>query len=439
MMRTDRLSVEFSHADCRIKAEKPNIFRGVNILFLFLYVFQPSVSKLSIMHVLTLYMAMVILYDIFAKSGGRFAFDRDAARHVYVFLPFIIYVTVDYFVQSFISSHSWTILYNLIIFYLVLVRVILSIVYLRHLMVFHQYSAQDLLNDFIMVAILQLACVTAAFVNPDIRAFFNNLTLRYGDSVYIQNALAHDIWRSYGFAGNIFDVFGYLTALLIVLTFARGIEKQSIKMIVLSFVMFLMPFLNARTGVYLAAGGIAIVIVFIRKKINGPTLIKYLFTVIVSIIAIQELYALLPDATKSWIEVGLNSTKLLLSGGGRVGVYEEILQNNFRFPDNILFGAAIDPGDVLSRGIESGYVQCIWRFGIVGTLLMFAGFLYTFIRCFKKSKRSLFRAISVSYAAIFFVYLIKLFSIYITGANIMIIGLPVMMACEETKSRRMSH
>ena len=104
MMQTDRLSVEFSHADCRIKAEKPIIFRGVNILFLFLYVFQPSVSKLSITHALTLYMAMVILYDIFAKSGRKFAFDRDAARHVYVFLPFIIYVTVDYFVQSFISS-----------------------------------------------------------------------------------------------------------------------------------------------------------------------------------------------------------------------------------------------------------------------------------------------------------------------------------------------
>ncbi|NBI71285.1 hypothetical protein D3Z50_09465 [Clostridiaceae bacterium] len=439
MMRTDSLSIEFSYEDSRAGANKSNMFRCVNIIFLFLYVFQPKFSRLSIMHALTLYMAVFILYDSFARTGGKLTIDRDTAKCLHVFLPFIIYVTADYIVQSAISDHSGLILHNLIIFYLVLVRVILSIEYLRHLMMFHGYSADDLMNDFIMVAILQLACVMAAFANPDIRAFFNNLTLRYGDSAFIAKALEHDIWRSFGFAGNIFDAFGYLTALLIVITFARGMEKQSLKMIVLSVVMFLMPFLNARTGVYLAVGGIAIVFVFIRKRINASTLIKYFFAVMVSIIAVRELYSLLPDATKSWIEVGLNSTRLLLSGGGRVGVYEEILQNNFRFPDNVLFGAAMDPGDILSRGIESGYVQCIWRFGIAGTLLMFAGFLYIFARCFMKSKRSLFRAVTISYAAIFFVYLIKLFSIYSTGANIMIIGLPVMMACEETKSRRILH
>ena len=425
------MSVNCAVAESNVSV-KP-IIRCVNIVFLFLYVFQPAFFKISIIHILTFYMVMFILYNSFAKAGGKLVLDNRSNKSLYAFLPFIIYVTFDYLIQSVISVHSSLILHNLLIFYLVLFRIMLSIEYLRHLFRYYEYSFKDLANDFITVAFLQLICVIIAFANPEIRTFFNNLTLIGTDSVYIQDALLNCPWRSYGLAGNLFDAFGYTTSLLIVLTFAMGIDRQNMKLIILSGIMFLMPLLNTRTGIILAMGGIIIIFFLYKKNITASSLSKCFWVIVILSLIMWELYYILPEETKSWIEVGFFSTKQLMNSGETVGVYEVILHDNFKFPDNLLFGAAVDPGDILNTGIESGYIQCLWQFGVFGTMLLFIGFTYFLGYCFFTLKRSIFRAIVASYGAIFFVYLIKLFSVFNVSANIMLIGFPIIFLFIENK------
>ena len=144
----------------------------------------------------------------------------------------------------------------------------------------------------------------------------------------------------------------------------------------------------------------------------------------VSIVFLPQLYILLPEMTREWLEVGLDATIKLFTSGEKTSAYSAILDQNFIFPDNIFFGEGGDPLDMVNIGIESGYIQCLWRFGIIGTILLLGAFCVIFVRLFIHSTSSFSKAITVSYAAIFFVYLLKLFSLYNTGATILLIGIP---------------
>lgn len=408
-----------------------------HVIFLFFFIFQPAILKLSIAHVLTMILILIIGWNSFGKHAGKISLNKDLLFCIGGFFPFFVYYIFIMSIKLLFSSSevSNILFYNIVIFLLVTFRIILSIIYLYILVKDKNFDLDKLMTLFIYVAVIQTILVILAFFIPALRSFFNGLTLKYSNSVYVKNALIRDTWRSYGFAGNIFDAFGYTTALLIVLTFIKGINKQKYWLIMLSVIMFIMPLLNARTGLYLAIIGIITTLIIFKIKVTPNNTIKGIISILLIIAFALISYSQLPEATKSWISVGFDSTVKLLKTGEKVGVYSVILQDNFIFPDNILFGAGGDPMDManLSRGIESGYIQCIWRYGLIGTMLLFIGYINLYIMAYKSSNENFKRCISLSFMAIFFIYLIKLFSIYNTGANIMIMGLPVIIILESKK------
>lgn len=406
-------------------------------IFLFFFIFQPAISKLSIAHILTMILILIVGWNAFGRHSGKILLNNNLLFCIGGFIPFFIYYIITMSIKLFFSSNdvSEILFYNIVIFLLVIFRIVLSIVYLYILIKDRNYDFDKLMTLFICVAIIQTILVILALLIPTVRSFFNGLTLKYSNSIYVKSALVRDTWRSYGFAGNIFDAFGYTTALLIIMTFIKGIDKQKNGIIILSIIMFIMPLLNARTGLYLALIGIIITLIIFKAKITPQNTIKGIITILLTFVIAVILYSKIPDATKSWISIGFDSTTKLLKTGEKVGVYSVILQDNFIFPDNLLFGAGGDPMDManLSRGIESGYIQCIWRYGLIGTVLLFLGYINLFIMAYKNSNGNVKKCISLSFMVIFFIYLIKLFSLYNTGANIMIIGLPIIIILERDK------
>lgn len=419
-----------------VRGYKEKIFDIFNVIFLFTYIFQPDLSKISILHFLTLYMLFVITLDIIKNNGGRIKVERSIIKYIYPFVPFLIYVFLDYTLISILGSTGGSLpLKNLIILYMTLLRIVLSTVYLLNLIKYHGYTLDRIIDTLIVVGIIQTLCVLAAFAFPSVRNFFNGLTLKNADSVYILSALSHDIWRSYGFAGNIFDSFGYVTALIIIITFAKGIRNGKIRIIALSFFMLIMPLLNARTGLFLCMGGFFIVVVTIKKSFDLKKIMKVMLVFVIIALIIPRLYQLLPSMTREWLRVGFEATIKLFTTGEKTSAYTKILEQNFIFPDNLIFGKAADPFDIIHIGIESGYINCLWRFGLIGTVLLLGGYLLFFWKIFFALKNDFSKSIILACLAVFFVYLIKLFSIYNTGASIILIGLPVCMVYFEYKGR----
>ena len=62
-------------------------------------------------------------------------------------------------------------------------------------------------------------------------------------------------------------------------------------------------------------------------------------------------------------------------------------------------------------GIDSGYIQCLWRYGIIGTLLLLGGYAYSFILAVRYRNTKERKVLIIVILTIFFTYLFKLFSL----------------------------
>ncbi len=409
-----------------------------NVCFLFLYIFQPFVCKVSTIVILDIWLLLVIMLHIGGKPKFVITINGSVWKCILGFLPFFIYYVTEMILRAFVleDNHFSLYLYNIMIVFLILIRIVMVTWYLSILLIDKKYTLDKIIKMFIYTAILQVCFVMLAFKLPFVRSFFNDMTIKYSNSIYVVRALELDTYRSYGFSGNLFDSFGYKTALLIIIAFAYAVDRKKATGIILSIFMFIMPLLNARTGVYLGILGMTIVILMYLKKITGEAVLKGIFLTLFVMVMLMLLLNALPEETKKWIYRGMEATILLIQKGEHTGVYEVLLDSNWIMPPDILFGAGGTPEQIITRGIESGYVNCIWQYGIIGSVLLFGGYANVFFRAYRSSIDRFKKSIAISFLLIFFTYLIKLFSLYNTGANIIILGIPLVLMIDEGQNNK---
>lgn len=415
--------------------KKGTIREIINIIFLFFYVFQPYICPVSPQLLLDVIIATIALISLFKnKCKLRIKVLR---KFVTPFIPFLLYIICVYVVKALADGTNANLYtHNIIILLMVFIRIIMIIWYFYHLIYDLNWSEDMLIRDFVAVAFIQMVCVILAFAIPSIRTFFNSLTLRYSPSKSVTIALSHDIWRSYGFAGNIFDAFGYITALLILITFYYGKKKNDIRVMVLSLIMIVMPLLNARTGLVLVGIGLLILIILGKRDFQIKTILNVVLVILLGILIIPFLWKTIPEITRSWIVVGLESTIQLFTTGEKTGVYSAILQDNYIMPNDIVYGVGADREQLYGIGIESGYINCLWKYGIVGSFLLLAAYTWVFISLIHDVKEKNRKAIIIAFYIIFLVYLVKLFSLYNIGAATVLLGVPFIFWFDECKKGR---
>ena len=138
------------------------------------------------------------------------------------------------------------------------------------------------------------------------------------------------------------------------------------------------------------------------------------------------------STTSDWIISGAEEMVSLFTSSPRNGKTISALMNDFILPNNLIFGDGGDPNSFGYTGIDVGYVRLIWMFGIVGTILLFIGYVNMFIISYKNTIFDYGKAIIISICVLFFVYLFKLFPIYVRGGNIILFGLPIVfMVCSQ--------
>ena len=169
-----------------------------NVCFLFLYIFQPFVCKVSTIVILDIWLLFVIMFHIGGKSKFVITINGSIWKCIVGFLPFFIYYVTEMILRAFVleDNHFSLYLYNIMIAFLILIRIVMITWYLSILLIDKKYTLEKIIKMFIYSAILQVCFVILAFKLPFVRSFFNEMTIKYSNSIYVVRALELDTYRS---------------------------------------------------------------------------------------------------------------------------------------------------------------------------------------------------------------------------------------------------
>ena len=403
--------------------------------YCFFYIFLPPVANISILSLLTIFNVAFIMLQCVKRQSITIKRELLCAS-----LGFCIHIILFYFFQGvhyisdiphqleiaeFTQQHTLTIIHTIIV-----------CTFLSMLCNYYGLTLNRFLIAVALAGMIQLVLVLVSLQVPSIRMIFIDAIIKNVRSERLAEAVNHYLYlRNYGFASNLFDGFGYVTALIIVLTFLKGISDKDKKVTTLSLVMIIMPLLNTRTGLILSFIGIFFIILTrinlqnMRKYVNGAVFV-FLFFICMS--------RIIPESTLQWASRGIAQTlDLLFKGDGSAGVYTEIFQADLQFPTNILFGAGLDPNRIGIAGIDSGYVQCIWRYGVLGTLVLFSAIISYFLYFWNRIHFKMERTMLVLLPMLLFVYLLKISGLENPGGNFIIFGIPIVAFCSYKNATRL--
>lgn len=400
----------------------------VLVLFLFCAVFTPDLFSFSMRYLIVLVSFVgVVVETVFRK--GRLNLKDNYISIFKGFIPFIVYLLLVQISRMIVSDYTYSIYSDLLTHTLLAV---FSAFLISYFLVQLCERCEINFNHFaciiIVVTLIQFICVVLALIFPSVRNFFINLIIKhsYSDRLIVLAKASLSGWadRSYGLSNNMFDSFGYITCLLIILVYAYGMELKNYKIVILSFLMVIIPLVNSRTGVLLVLIGFFIVSLFYN---DIRTVIKNTLIVIVAVLALLVLLNHLPESMVVWLNKGVNETASLFGGGEVTGTFSELFEKDIVFPNDIIFGAGYSPVTEGYSGIDNGYICCIWHFGLIGTFLLFLGVAFMYIKVFFRYDNRFVKSIIISYLIVYFVYLFKIYSIDNFGGNTLVFSVPILM------------
>ena len=383
----------------------------------FIYLFNPRFIATDLRKVIDIIslcgmLISIILRPIRVKNGILKAMRILVIFFIYLLVGLVFHIILD-------SNNTVAYLNNVYDVLSVFTRCFIVSIFFWRIIRKKKYKWNDMLDIIILSGFMQLICVVLAFLFPQIKTLFNGFTIANSKSDYVAFSTKYNPYRSYGLGENLFDSFGYVTALIILLTFIEGMHRRNVKLVVLSGVMVIMPLLNARTGVVLALIGFFIAFIRYTKKSLIQSL-KILLFAFGAMIVGAFFFKYIPESTQEWITDGTKSINDLLFKHKTTGVFG-VLSNQFILPENLLFGEFGSP-EMLGLGhSDIGYIQCIWRYGIVGTILLFWGYVNLSTYQNRITNNDRMKTFSICFNIILFVYLYKMFPFTNLGATLILL------------------
>lgn len=387
------------------------------IIIVFLYAFQPALFPINMVQVLSVYFLLFIIMHTKLRNG--LVLGGYSLSVIKSFIPFFLYSTALFFFKSiFDNGNLDAYIASYINMVLMFAYLVIGVAGTMAIYRANHFQYPEFVHILLPVGVMQLICVIMSYFFPAIRTFFNDFTFRNSTVNLYVNALMYDA-RSYGFGENLFDGFGYVTAIIIVVVFNIGIIEKNKKIAIISLLMLIMPLLNSRTGLIMAVIGILLSIFINTDKYHSLKLVRYLIIVIVAILIGIYGFQYLPEGTKSWFNRGFNETVALLFQGEITGVYKELLVNDVFFPNDVIFGAGASPELLVMKNADNGYVQFIWRYGLIGTLLFFIPYI-KMLNMLKKSENKIAKCMATVLIVFFFIYSMKMYPFNNSSVNYLV-------------------
>lgn len=400
-------------------------------IVLFFAIFLPPITIKSIYNIIITISILTVLLKLILS--GKIEICKRIFKVCYGFVPFLIWYIISTFIHLFSSTSKDIIIKSFLVEIWGFLGILIFLIALTCINSMLHIGFDRFCEIIFITFSIQLIIVLATILFPDIKNYLNNLMVQNTNDLLMQRAIfTNRGFRCYGFAINLFDSFGYITSLAIILTFSVGMKRKNSKILILSLLFMIMPLFNAGTGLLLSGVGIFVIIIFytgINRRLINLLIIIFFVTVIG--------FNSLPEETRLYITNGLTYTFNLFGSHQDIGFYQE-LSDDIIFPENIFFGAGASPETLKGISVDVGYVQCVWRYGMIGTVLFLLGVINTFRITILSTNKKMIKALCMAYLFVFLVYLIKLFSIQNFGGNILLFGIPVLILSNENNNLKYS-
>ena len=396
------------------------ISKSCVVVLLFFGIFMPCIIRFRIQYIM---LFIGVVYILFLVPLNRsFYINKTLISMICCFIPFYVYYTILIISKGALNTSGGISLYlteYIQAFSIALYVIVLAIALgLRDHC--NEISSDKFFQLIIYVSDLQLFFVVLSFIFLSIKTFFNNLTTNnsFSDSIRASMKSEWDMtWRAYGLTENYYDGFGFVISILLSSVLVYGFKHKSKFIIALAFIMLVMPLLNARTGLVLCVVSYSIILL---RYLNVKRAVRYIILLLFGVIVFMLLFKRLPYGLQDALTRGISDIGLLFKGQ-RVGVFSEILDADFRFPEDMFFGAGASPERIAHIiGVDSGLVQGVWRFGVIGSILLWLGFLSCGYIAYQNNKHKSDRIIVITLFVLMFMYYFKLY-FFNSYANVFII------------------
>lgn len=280
----------------------------------------------------------------------------------------------------------------------------------------NNFDKETIIKCFVHSAIIECILVIASFLIPSIKSFFVSLmSMRVEDS-HIESYNYTSDFRNFGLASSLYDIFGYAMSILALMAFykAKTFPKYYLLFAIISFC----GLINARTTIVLVFLGI---LAYYASSFGR--FIKNIFIFIsITIVLVLLIFPTIESMDNlARLMSGIDEMRTLIVSGEATGYFDILFNEFIVFPSTIL-GVLLGEGDiplvVIAHGSDIGYIQTIWRYGIIGSIIVYSAHISFFRGSGQNNSKysSLIRANIV----MFLLYQVKLSSLGYSQTNVII-------------------
>lgn len=391
------------------------------ILFIFLIVFDPPLNKYLKFESILLLLSILLLFTKYKNHVNGILIKCNISNITIAYLLLLFYAITCTVYDIIIYSELALTVYASSFIQIVVsfMFIVLFSVFVVAVCVEYKLELESLIYIYIIAGLMQCFFTISTFLIPSFKEIIINIIIKNANEHISSISNSLSLFRMFGFSSNLFDMFGYATAILTLLAILMGFYIKP-KFLLYAPLLFIMPFLNARTGVLIVMFGLFIIFVsLINFNFNLLKVCLYLpcfllFCIfLIFLMNITQDYS--PD-TFQWINLGFNEIKNLLFYAEKTGTFSTLLSSNFwKLPEGIrvVFGT----GHIAPRS-DVGYVNIVWLLGLLGAFWLFMLYLYIFLLAYLSAKNKFERSVVMVLVLSFWLYMFKLNPIGFNSASV---------------------
>jgi len=389
----------------------------MTMILLFFVVFNPPIIRgISFTPIVLVFSFVYVVVN--SRRASSIIYSSMVSRWLRILGIIFVYYLIIVVLSIFMHTEQWgtliigyfqTVAYNVAILFVSLFVCISSQK--------RNYSDDDVFDCYIGAGVIEACLAILAFISHPIKTIMNNLVIRNSTSEMIVGTMSN-VWafRNYGFAATLFDSFGLAMSILALIAFCQAIVRGKLTYYILSAMIGFAACINARTSMVLIAAGI-FVILMLSRGTGGNAIFRKVLSVLLLVVAVVFFVRFLNSgsATALWLRKGIDSIKSVFKGEEVTGFFAIIL-DEIAAPEDpfmLLFGCGLLPHYLGYKSMDMGYFQNLWKFGIIGSVLLYSYYLFPLSRWYKKKDRN-----SIIAIMIFMVLAIYLFKLNVFGYGI---------------------
>lgn len=307
-----------------------------------------------------------------------------------------------------------------------LIEMLICCIYIGCVICKYQINSEMFFKLILMAGFVQFLLVIVAYLVPDIRYLFLDIMGKNTDMTKLYTNYNEFLnYRGYGFAINLLDEFGYGTGIIggIAYIFGRNDKKYYI----IAALMVIATLLNSRTGLIMFA-------VFVicdwmmgkSTKLTDRKVIQLLgiccLLVLLWVVVLPTILQYIFQNTKE--EIIKNTVRDLIQVLKLN--YHTLRPEMWKFEKDIL-ALLFGTGAIVTGTVSTvGYVNIIWGFGIIGTMVVYCICSVFFLRTMYICRHNPFQSkIVLALFIVFFVIQLKMPVLNYSAGGVLLFSIPL--------------